>query len=82
MEDMPFAGATFKTSRISEAGRLFLADKLRRLREEQIRALFEAARFPAYHSAGQPGADVGNWVLAFQAKVREISDRMPCPSRG
>jgi hypothetical protein len=82
MEDMPFSGATFRTSRISEAGRLFLADKLRRLREEQIRALFEAARFPAYHSPRDPGADVGNWVQAFQAKVREISDRMPCPSEG
>jgi len=82
MEDMPFGGATFQTIRISEAGRLFLADKLGRLRAEQIRALFKAARFPAYHSPRDPGADVGNWVLAFQAKVREISDRMPCPPEG
>ena len=79
MEDMPFGGATFTTTRISEDGRRFLADQLKRLREEQIRTLFEAARFPAYHSRNAPGADVGNWVRAFQAKVAEIADRAPCP---
>ena len=79
MEDMPFAGATFPTLRISEEGRLFLADKLRRLSKEQIRQLFSAARFPAYHSSRQAGADVENWVQAFEDKVREIADRMPCP---
>jgi hypothetical protein len=79
MEDMPFGGATFATTRISEEGRRFLADKLGRLREEQIRTLFEAARFPAYHSRRDPGADVRSWVRAFQAKVAEIADRAPCP---
>lgn len=79
MEDMPFGGATFAATRISEEGRRFLADKLGRLREAQIRALFEAARFPAYHSRRDAGADVSAWVRAFQAKVAEIADRPPCP---
>lgn len=80
MKDMPFAGATFPPVRITEEGRRFLADKLRRVSEAQVRGLFDAARFPAYHSPGDPGADVGNWVRAFQEKVREIADRAPCPS--
>jgi len=79
MEDMPFGGATFRTATISEEGRRFLADKLGLLHEAQIRALFASARFPEYHSRGDAGADVENWVRAFQHKVREIADRPPCP---
>ena len=80
MKDMPYAGATFGTVRIKEAGRRFLADELQQLSEVQIRALFTAARFPEYHSRRDPGADVANWVRAFQQKVREIADRAPCPA--
>lgn len=80
MKDMPFAGATFTTVRITEEGRRFLAGELRQLSEPQIRALFTAARFPEYHSRREAGADVANWVRAFQQKVREIADRGPCPS--
>lgn len=80
MTDMPYAGATFATARITEEGRRFLADKLQQLSEAQIHALFTAARFPEYHSRRDAGADVGSWVRAFQQKVREIADREPCPS--
>jgi hypothetical protein len=80
MKDMPFAGATFGAPRISEEGRRFLGGKLQQLSEAQIRALFTAARFPEYHSRKDAGADVTNWVRAFQQKVREIADREPCPS--
>ena len=79
MKDMPYAGATFTATRISEEGRLFLADKLGRLSKAQIRALFSAARFAEYHSPRDAGSDVGNWVVAFRQKVREIADRPPCP---
>jgi hypothetical protein len=79
MKDMPFGGATFGSARISEEGRLFLGDKLRRLSPAQVRGLFTAARFPEYHSRRDPGASPDNWVAAFQRKVREIVDRPPCP---
>jgi hypothetical protein len=82
MKDMPFDGATFGSARISEEGRLFLADKLRRLSAGQIRGLFTAARFAEYHSRREPGAFVENWVVAFQEKVRQIADRPPCPDDG
>jgi len=80
MKDMPYEGATFASVRITEEGRRFLADKLQQLSEAQIHALFTAARFPEYHSRRDAGADVANWVRAFQQKVREIADREPCPS--
>ena len=80
MKDMPYAGATFGTVRITEEGRRFLADKLQQLSEAQIRVLFTAARFPEHHSKRGTGADVANWVRAFRQKVREIADREPCPS--
>lgn len=79
MEDLPFAGATFPATRISEDGRRFLAGKLALLTEEQMRALFTGARFPEHHSPREAGADVESWVRAFQQKVREIADRGPCP---
>jgi hypothetical protein len=79
MKDMPFAGATFGSATIGEDGRRFLAERLRKLSPAQIRALFVAARFPEYHERDAPGADVENWMRAFQQKVREIADREPCP---
>ena len=80
MTDLPANGATFATVRITEGGRRFLAERLGRLSEKQLRDLFTGARFAEYHAASDPGADVLNWVRAFQGKVREIRDRPPCPA--
>jgi hypothetical protein len=80
MKDMPYEGATFVTVQIGEEGRQFLAGLLRRLSEEQIRALFTAARFPEHHSRRDAGAEAAEWVRAFQRKVREIAEHAPCPS--
>ena len=80
MTDLPANGATFATVRITEGGRRFLAERLGRLSEKQLRDLFTGARFAEYHPASDPGADVSNWVRAFQEKVREIRDRPPCPA--
>jgi hypothetical protein len=77
---MPFGGATFRAGRISEGGRRLLADRLGRLSQRQIQDLFTGARFAEYHAPTEPGADVANWVRAFQGKVREIADRPPCPA--
>jgi hypothetical protein len=79
MKDLPFGGATFTNVRITEAGRRFLADRLGRLSERQIRDLFTGARFAEFHAPGDPGGDLGNWVRAFEHKVHEIADRPPCP---
>jgi hypothetical protein len=79
MKDMPWGGATFTNIRITEGGRRFLAERLGRLSEPQIRGLFTGARFGKFHRLFGSGADVSAWVRAFQHKVREIRDRPPCP---
>lgn len=79
MEGMPEGGATFTRIRITEGGRRFLAERLGRLSEPQIRGLFTGARFGEFDPLFGSGADVSEWVRAFQGKVREIADRPPCP---
>lgn len=79
LETLPYGGAGFRPVRISEAGRLRLAQPLSQLSETQIRQLFEGARFPD-PATGEPGGDIGPWVRVFQDKVRAIVDRAPCVS--
>lgn len=68
MKTMPYHGSTFPDARISEPGRRLLLRQLTALRDDQIAALFAAARFD----------DVSAWVRAFQEKVRQIAAAGPC----
>jgi hypothetical protein len=79
MKSLPFQGATFRDTVISESGRRLLADELKQLRTEQIRDLFTAAGFADYMKSSEAGRHVDNWVSAFEDKVRQIADRPPCP---
>lgn len=79
MKTLPFQGATFPDTVISEAGRRFLADELKQLRRQQLRDLFVASDFTEYAKSSEAGRDVENWVAAFEDKVRQIADRPPCP---
>jgi hypothetical protein len=76
MEGLPHRGGTFPAYQISEAGRRFLAERLRALTRSDIRTLFETARFPQYD-----GRDVGDWVGVFERKVQEITAGPSCPER-
>ena len=73
-------GATFGEATISESGRRFLVDRLRRIPEGGIRDLFEGARFADFEGASPESRNVDNWVQAFEGKVREIAQRPPCPT--
>jgi hypothetical protein len=73
-------GATFEDVTISEAGRRFLAERLARLGRSQIRDLFEGARFGEYEAASPASRNVDRWVSVFEQKVREITERQPCPT--
>ena len=73
-------GATFEEATISEAGRLFLARRLARLDRSQIRELFEGARFDKYEDASPASRSIDRWVSVFEQKVREITQRQPCPA--
>ncbi len=74
MNALPYHGATFKPVRISEGGRVLLAQRVRQLTRQQLHDLFEHAGFPA----DDGGHDA--WVTVLEQKIREIVERSPCPS--
>jgi hypothetical protein len=74
-------GASFGEVAISESGRRFLADRLAALTPQQVSDLFEGAWFADYVDAGPESRDVAGWTAAFQAKVRQIIEGAPCPTR-
>jgi hypothetical protein len=80
IESPPFHGATFGEATISESGRRFLLERLRRIPEDAVRDLFAGAGFAEYEWASPASRNVDNWVRAFQEKVRQIADRAPCPT--
>jgi hypothetical protein len=81
MDALPYHGATFKPVKISEAGRKHLSGLLSQLSDQQVDDLFRSARFD--HSTGLFGGvkatPIEDWVRAFDAKVRQITDGPPCP---
>ena len=77
LESMPYHGGRFEPVKISEEGRRMLADKLTSFSDDQIRALFEGARFPVPRT-GRFTGDVSAWVQTFKEKVRLIADKS-CP---
>ena len=80
MRHLPFLGATFPDTAISEGGRRLVASLLGAMSEEQIRALFNGARFGAFEQERWfgPSADERAWVDAFSDKVRQIVEAGPC----
>ncbi len=73
---------TLKDPEISEEGRKFLADLLMQLTDQQLRDLFEVARFDHRKSPGVEPAvvnTIAQWVDAFKRKRSEIVDHT-CPS--
>jgi hypothetical protein len=80
MRRFPFRGATFPDVRISEEGRTQLARRFSALTEQDIRALFEAARFPEYHAGTNDEQDLAAWTAAFRRRVDQIVKAGPCPS--
>jgi hypothetical protein len=70
---------TLKDPEISEEGRKFLADLLKQLTDQQLRDLFEVARFARRTLPDQPAATIDQWVDVFKKKRTEIVDHV-CPS--
>jgi hypothetical protein len=79
MRGLPWDGATFEDTAISEAGRVFLAGLLRQLTALQIRGLFTGARFAEFFR-NRTGADEDAWTRTFLSRVAQIADRPPCPN--
>jgi len=67
--------------RIGEAGRKFLADRLRRLTDDHVKAIFGAARVQLMTKDDDDprGSTIEGWVAAFKDKVRQIETRTCAP---
>ena len=70
---------TLKDPVISEEGRKFLAGLLTQLTDQQLRDLFEVARFGRRSLPDQPAATIDQWVAAFKKKRTEIVSHS-CPN--
>jgi hypothetical protein len=62
--------------RIGEAGRLFLVERLKRLTDAHLRAIFTAARV---EQITEDHAAVDAWIGAFKDKVRQIQEHTCAP---
>jgi hypothetical protein len=80
MHNLPFRGATFPDTRISEEGRALLARELARLSDDDLRALFAGARFPEFQASTDDERDLRAWVRAFHRRADQIAAAGPCPT--
>jgi hypothetical protein len=80
MRSFPWKGGTFPDVQISEDGRRLLAHGLEAITEEEIREIFQDARFPQFQTATEDEADLQEWVAAFRTRTRQIADAGPCPA--
>jgi hypothetical protein len=79
MQDLPYNGGTFRTARVSERGRQFLAGLLGQLTDAQLGDLFSGARFDKPRNPLRQNTPVSEWIRVFRDKVQTISEGPPCP---
>jgi hypothetical protein len=80
MDALPYHGATFKPTKITEAGRKHLGGLLSQLSDTQIGDLFRGARFDqATGFVGLKATPIAEWVRVFKKKVGEVTGGPPCP---
>jgi hypothetical protein len=80
LRQMPYGAGTFPDLAISEEGRIWLGRRLAMLSDDDVRSLFESARFPAYHSGTDDRRDLDAWSAAFRHRVDQIVNAGPCPA--
>lgn len=81
MRALPYGGATFPDTAVSEAGRLLIVDLLSQLSRQQLRQLFIASRFTSYDGFDGEARNADAWAQVFEDKVQEIRSGGPCPNR-
>lgn len=67
--------------RIGEAGRKFLFDRLQRLSDDHLKAIFGAARvhLMTKDDDDPQGSTIDGWVAAFKDKVRQVGEKTCAP---
>jgi hypothetical protein len=78
MRSLPYGGSTFPDTTISEAGRAFLAERLRPLTIAHLRALLTGARLDRYRPEEGSAHPIDAWAEAMMTKIRAITDRPAC----
>jgi hypothetical protein len=80
MEQLPFAGATFPETQISEEGRQFLLGLLGQLNAQQVRDLFTSAAIARFDAVSAESRDPRAWARAFLFKIEQVRRAGPCPA--
>ena len=80
MKGLPFGGATFPETQISEEGRQFALRLLGALTRDQLNTLFEASGVTSFPHVLAAARQSQAWTDAFLDKVGQIRDAGPCPS--
>lgn len=80
MRALPYGGLTFREVVISEDGRQFLIERLRRLPRSQVAALFRAARIEDFDAPDPASRQIEQWVSVFEEKVAAVVQHEPCPA--
>ena len=78
MRALPYEGATFEDTRVSEAGRALAASRLSAISDEQIERIFFDARFPQFQAGTDAERDLKAWTGAFKSRVSQIENAR-CP---
>jgi hypothetical protein len=82
MKHLPFDGATFPDTHISEEGRRLLLTLLEQLSAAQLRVLFDSSGVTSFDSVMGEARDAGAWTAVFLDKVRQVREGGPCPKAG
>jgi len=78
MKTLPFGGATFRDTQITERGRQFALTLLRSLRRDQLDTLFTASGITSFPHVLAAARQSAAWTDAFLDKVHQIEQGGPC----
>ena len=79
MKSLPWGGATFPETQISEEGRRLLLGLLEQLSTKQLTDLFTESGVTSFESVSAEARGAAAWVKVMQDKIRQIREAGPCP---
>ena len=79
MRAMPYRGATFPDTRITEAARVRIGTALASFSDSELREWFADAGFPRFYESTDDEKDLDAWLAAYRHRVQQILSAGPCP---
>jgi hypothetical protein len=80
MHAMPYRGATFVDTQITEPARVRVGTELASFSDAELRKWFSDARFPQFYESTDDRKDLDAWVAAYRDRVGQILNAGPCPT--